>query len=526
MSENRSALEHCTAFMYKIEDLVTEIFSQNSVTYHRIYANVELSKADGNYYPVIRIVAYFENSFKKILALLRNEFDLASEQTTDNRQGTIESNSEMKVQLLAGLKSNRQQMPEYRKDAGMKFKVVITTILEDAKDGISKEIGIGTLSNDLKRSFHRVGVLLEMADMELAKIKTGINENMGMAMPEGKTLSELPVQNSTNNNGISDSTTSTARVISVTPPMQESPQNNHSESKDIITETEEIAAQNGQNGHINGFGSDKSNKVTIETPGTDLKNVETLDMTISDLNSSNIKVNNIENANGISEDKVPEMLNQTTDIVEKEISETPELVTPQNSGDSVSLNIDNVETFNMNVTNMVDKFADPNIPIWEQELANDAKITQIDENSPMTDAWLREYVSQSKVVKDIDSQIAARATAKLNTEIDVEGDVERLKFLKVFTLKQLHERLVDNKYDVIAFAEKWIGKDNGGTFDSGICLFYLEYLLVGKKNDPAFAVEYVLKFISDNDYSARFIIPTYTAVSKTEKPIAAHLTLK
>jgi hypothetical protein len=78
----------------------------------------------------------------------------------------------------------------------------------------------------------------------------------------------------------------------------------------------------------------------------------------------------------------------------------------------------------------------------------------------------------------------------------------------------------------VAFAEKWIGKDNGGSFDSGISLFYLEYLLVGKKNDPAFAVEYVVKFISDNDYSARYIIPTYNSIHNTEAPNFSHLTLK
>jgi hypothetical protein len=151
----------------------------------------------------------------------------------------------------------------------------------------------------------------------------------------------------------------------------------------------------------------------------------------------------------------------------------------------------------------------------------------MDDNSQMTEAMLKEYVKSSQLVKDVDSQIAERAAAKINDEVDIEGDVERLRFLKVFTLKQLNERIADNKDDIVAFAEKWIGKDNGGSFDSGICLFYLEYLLVGKKNDPAFAVEYVLKFISDNDYSARYIIPTYNSIRQTTEPSNfAHLTLK
>ena len=166
------------------------------------------------------------------------------------------------------------------------------------------------------------------------------------------------------------------------------------------------------------------------------------------------------------------------------------------------------------------------MPFFEDELDKPVPPAPLDENAPMTDATLRDYVLNSKLVKEVDQKIAERAGAKINNDIDIEGDVERLRFLKVFTLKQLHDRIVDNKNDIVAFAEKWIGKDNGGSFDSGICLFYLEYLLVGKKNDPAFSIEYVVKFISDNDYSARYIIPTYNSIRTTEVNNFSHLTLK
>ena len=192
-----------------------------------------------------------------------------------------------------------------------------------------------------------------------------------------------------------------------------------------------------------------------------------------------------------------------------------------------------VSNLNVNGSGMIEKATEvirettveKTIPI-HAETARQAKVAQVDENAQMTDATLREYVMTSKVLKEIDQMIADRAGAKINSDIDIEGDVERLRFLKVYSLKQLHERLMDNKNDIVAFAEKWIGKDNGGSFDSGISLFYLEYLLVGKKNDPAFAVEYVVKFISDNDYSARYIIPTYNSIHNTEAPNFSHLTLK
>jgi hypothetical protein len=193
--------------------------------------------------------------------------------------------------------------------------------------------------------------------------------------------------------------------------------------------------------------------------------------------------------------------------------------------------VENVSNMNVNGNGIIEKHTEivreitPAAPVAYFEEPKAPKATY-DENAQMTDASLREYVMTSSLLKEVDQQIAERAGAKINSEIDIEGDVERLRFLKVYTLKQLNDRILDNKNDIVSFAEKWIGKDNGGSFDSGISLFYLEYLLVGKKNDPAFAVEYVVKFISDNDYSARYIIPTYNSIHNTEAPNFSHLTLK
>jgi hypothetical protein len=194
--------------------------------------------------------------------------------------------------------------------------------------------------------------------------------------------------------------------------------------------------------------------------------------------------------------------------------------------------IGNDNKYNVNANGVMEKAAETAreperaVPFFEDVVPQTNKSAVLDENAPMNDASLREYVMSSKLLKEVDQKIAERAGAKINPEIDIEGDVERLRFLKVFTLKQLHDRILDNKNDIVAFAEKWIGKDNGGSFDSGISLFYLEYLLVGKKNDPAFAIEYVVKFISDNDYSARYIIPTYNSIRNTEVSNFSHLTLK
>ncbi len=320
-------------------------------------------------------------------------------------------------------------------------------------------------------------------------------------------------------------------------------------------------------------------KETASNAANHVTSVDTIEMNVSRPDALDLNIKNVGEANGVDVAKIPEVLQNTFDQIAAPINpqavQTPMIqqVTPApqapqaapaqprpqateakadnnvtsiptsleggtttvkgENGENVALNIDWVDTFNMNVngfvehrTEIIDREAmEKAIPFYERD-EKPARPQPLDENAPMTDSMLKEYITGSKQVREIDAEIARRAGATLNNEVDVEGDVERLKFLKVYTLKQLHERLLDNKNDLIAFAEKWIGADNGGSFDSGICLFYLEYLLVGKRNDPAFAVEYVLKFISDNDYSARFIIPTYNSISKQDKPIGAHLTLK
>jgi hypothetical protein len=301
-------------------------------------------------------------------------------------------------------------------------------------------------------------------------------------------------------------------------------------------------------------------KVTPNDKGLNV--IESMDMNVDSFNSLAVSIGSIDNKQGAADDTMLDLLTTphhapvATPVAPVAppvaVAPTPEVVptpapvaeTPATTAantpppaEGVALNIDKIETFNMNVSGMIERTTEiiretpaaAGADLKATAEATDKNEPLVDENTQMNEATLKEFVRTSSLVKDADLQIAERAGAKINEEVDIEGDVDRLRFLKVFTLKQLQDKLSDNKDEVIAFAEKWIGKDNGGSFDSGICLFYLEYLLVGKKNDPAFAVEYVLKFISDNDYSARYIIPTYNSVRQANGEVTsnfAHLTLK
>ncbi len=433
--------------------------------------------------PVVRIVGFFEDTISKVTYLLNNEFELRELKDAATPADAFTSTGKT---YQAGLKPNRLDLPEYKILAPHKFEIRVTSILQDVYTAMQKGLSNGgaTLPDNVKRDFYRVGAFLEMADLEFVKMRDNVAKAAGApAATTGPSAApEIP-----------QATRDT--LFAAEPAAPATPREEPQAENPFI---EQVKA------------------------AEDKTSLETMDMSVDSFNSLAVGINNIENKEDIADDSYIDLLTEerTVDVSEKTAPGAP--------AEGVALNIDNIETFNMNVNGLVERTTEIIRDADKDEKKEEEKAGPADENSQLTEPMLKDFVKGSKLVKEIDAQIADRAGARINDEIDIEGDVDRLRFLKVFTLKQLAERLTENKDEIVAFAEKWIGKDNGGSFDSGICLFYLEYLLVGKKNDPAFAVEYVLKFISDNDYSARYIIPTYNSIRHSEQPVStfAHLTLK
>jgi len=487
-----STFESIHAFMLKIEDLVREIVTQNNLSYYRIESNmkhVDAGASEKSYVPVIRIVTYFEDTTTQISEILNSEFDISVDKHFDKKKNGMDHFSYKHLNFMAALKPNRLELTEYKRSGDKRFEIQICSMLQDALSGIEKEFGYDTaIPEDAKRDFYRVTTLLEMADIELLKIKNRLN-------PQGKknevTTAPLPVSAELN-------------IPAPEEPAKSAPQS--------------VVAEPVQ--------PDRTDEINIPGGG-------------------------VSSASPAAEEKAkeeqqadPEKTETTAKEAPKELPQMPDINTASAEGlkrRPILSNMDKVVIVNVNANGMIEKPAEKapeptqpapaekEVPFFEDKVAlqeQQAAHPVLDENDQITETSLREYALKSGLLKEVDTQIAERAGARINNEVDIEGDVERLRFLKVNTLKQLHEKITDNKDEIVAFAEKWIGKDNGGSFDSGIGLFYLEYLLVGKKNDPAFAVEYVVKFISDNDYSARYIIPTYNSIRNAETAGYSHLTLK
>ncbi len=478
-----------TAFLGKMEELVKQLVSYHNVPCYLVDSKLETQlNAYGEKVniPVVRVVGFFEDTIGKVTQLLNNEFDLRVIQ--DER--TPDSFTSAGQTFQAGLKANRLDLPEYKILGPHKFEIRVSSILQDVYTAMQKGLSNGnaTLPENVRRDFYRVGAFLEMADIEFIKIRDNAAHSVTQPQPAA-VVPPIPT---------------VARDLQSAPTQPYTPPAPQPQPEPVaqapVIEAVPAPAEAGKN------------------------NLTSMDMSVDSFNALAMDVNNIENKNGV-EDKYLDLFSPE---VETPATEAPAAKAETAAPEAVALNIDNIETFNMNVNGIIDRPVDaPVVPPTPTKPAAFEPPLNMDENAQMTEASLKEFVRTSPLVKEVDAMIAERAGARINEEIDIEGDVDRLRFLKVFTLKQLTEKITDNKEDIVAFAEKWIGKDNGGSFDSCICLFYLEYLIVGKKNDPAFAVEYVLKFISDNDYSARYIIPTYNSIRQAETASTfAHLTLK
>ena len=203
MSSNK---HQCTydsskAVLVKVEDLVREIVIQNDIPYHRIQASMQRYAQVGGediYLPVVRIVTYFEDSVSAITRVLCSEFDVAIEESAENKKIRIDNFSSKHVQYIVGLKPNRSELIEYKRTGTEKFEIQICSLLQNAWSGIEKELGFDreTVPEAAKRDFYRVGALLEMVDLELLKIRSLIGKktnNNAPATPPAAQVSLPPV---------------------------------------------------------------------------------------------------------------------------------------------------------------------------------------------------------------------------------------------------------------------------------------------------------------------------------------------
>jgi hypothetical protein len=92
----------------------------------------------------------------------------------------------------------------------------------------------------------------------------------------------------------------------------------------------------------------------------------------------------------------------------------------------------------------------------------------------------------NKNIKLIDKEISEKTGIPMIVyseiqQIEIENIViRRLHFLEIYTIKDLELALKEHFDSISEFASEWVNKKSEGRFD-GISIFYLCYILVGKK---------------------------------------------
>jgi len=154
----------------------------------------------------------------------------------------------------------------------------------------------------------------------------------------------------------------------------------------------------------------------------------------------------------------------------------------------------------------------------------ESEINSLIENDPenveINLASLKSFILNSQHVKYIDQEICKRTNKELirykkPDQIYIDAiDVERLLYLEINTVDKLNNLLKDNKEEIIKFAEEWVGNKYYGNFEKGISIFYLCYLLVGKKDDIDIAGFYYTNYINlgTESHDGNEIIETFKKI--------------
>ena len=147
----------------------------------------------------------------------------------------------------------------------------------------------------------------------------------------------------------------------------------------------------------------------------------------------------------------------------------------------------------------------------ESQIEKDASSVNIDSASLMT------FIKTNPLVQKLDLEIASICDGRITHEITYQDQyVEQLCFFEIETISQLESKLAQYQNEVVKFAKKWISDDTYDSFESGISIFYLEYILLSTLKTAEEIARYIERFkIGDPDTRSdlvKDIIETYNSL--------------
>jgi putative GTP pyrophosphokinase len=183
-------------FTNKIEGLLKELLKQHGIRVHSINARVKdraslrgkIGRSDGKYTELsqitdivgIRIITYYSDEVDAIANILEQEFEVDLLNSVDKRELLDPDRfGYLSMHYVVKLPEKRLELTEYARFRDCKAEVQIRSILQHTWAEIEHDLGYKSkqaIPKDVRRSFSRLAGLLELADLEFAKIRQNLTE--------------------------------------------------------------------------------------------------------------------------------------------------------------------------------------------------------------------------------------------------------------------------------------------------------------------------------------------------------------
>lgn len=129
----------------------------------------------------VRIVTYFPDDVDHVAGLIRQEFSIDEENSTDKRALLDPDRfGYLSLHFVASLGGGRTQLAEYARFSDVTFEIQIRSILQHAWAEIEHDLGYKSSSAvpvEIRRRFSRIAGLLEVADNEFQEIRNYLDEH-------------------------------------------------------------------------------------------------------------------------------------------------------------------------------------------------------------------------------------------------------------------------------------------------------------------------------------------------------------
>lgn len=178
-------------FAPALESLLRELLISKGIQFHYVRSRVKtktstvrkLANPAKSYTGIgdltdmlgVRIVTYFPDDVDHVANLIRQEFSIDEDNSTDKRALLDPDRfGYLSLHFVASLGGGRAQLAEYARFSDVTFEIQIRSILQHAWAEIEHDLGYKSSSSvpvEIRRRFSRIAGLLEVADNEFQEIR-------------------------------------------------------------------------------------------------------------------------------------------------------------------------------------------------------------------------------------------------------------------------------------------------------------------------------------------------------------------